>query len=334
MRTQLKKASLAEEDRFHLHFALGKALEDEGDYQESFEHYAKGNASRRKGIQYDRRETTSYVQRSKAFFTAEFFRAQAGKGDPAPDPIFIVGLPRSGSTLIEQILSSHSQVEGTMELPDVISIVRRLSGRKKRSDVSAYPESLRAFSPEEIRALGSEYLERTRVQRKSGRPFFIDKTPQNFLHAGLIHTMLPNAKIVDARRHPLSCGFSCFKQHFARGHNFSYDLSELGHYYADYVDLMSHFDAVLPHRIHRVFYERMVEDPEREIRALLVYCGLPFEETCLRFYETERAIRTPSSEQVRLPIFAEGVDQWRNYETWLEPLKQALGAVLESYPEA
>lgn len=334
MRVQLKKKSLAEEDRFHLHFALGKALEDERDYQESFEHYAKGNASRRKGIQYDRRETTSYVQRSKAFFTAEFFRAQASKGNPAPDPIFIVGLPRSGSTLIEQILSSHSQVEGTMELPDVISIVRRLSGRKKRSDVSAYPESLRTFSPEEIRDLGSEYLERTRVQRKSGRAHFIDKTPQNFLHAGLIHTMLPNAKIIDARRHPLSCGFSCFKQHFARGHNFSYDLSELGHYYADYVDLMSHFDAVLPHRIHRVFYERMVEDPEREIRALLVYCGLPFEEACLRFYETERAIRTPSSEQVRLPIFAEGVDQWRNYETWLEPLKQALGAVLESYPEA
>jgi hypothetical protein len=218
-----------------------------------------------------------------------------------------------------------------MELPDIIAIARRLSGRKARSQASNYPEMLADLSPDERMALGAEYLERTRVQRKLGRPFFIDKMPNNFAHAGLIHLILPNAKIVDARRHPLGCCFSAFKQHFARGQAFSYDMTDLGRYYADYVALMAHMDAVLPGRIHRVFYERMVDDPQGEIRRLLAYCGLPFEQQCLEFYRNDRAVRTASSEQVRQPIFRDGVDQWQHFEAWLAPLKAALGPVLQDY---
>jgi tetratricopeptide (TPR) repeat protein len=332
MRAQLARTDLEDEDRFHLHFALGKALEDEQHYAESFEHYRQGNALRRKGIEYDAAEATNYVQRSKALFTPEFFLARAHMGCEAPDPIFVVGLPRAGSTLIEQILASHSQIEGTMELPEITSIAGRLSGRKKKSDESAFPEILGTLEAKDFKNLGEEYLEHTRIHRKLGRKFFIDKTPQNFSRIGLIHLILPNAKIIDAQRHPLACGLSCFKQHFARGHNFSYDLTELGGYYANYVELMAHFDAVLPGRIHRVIYENMIADLEGEVRRLLAYCGLPFEEQCLRFYETERAVRTASSEQVRRPIFTEAVDHWRNYEPWLEPLKQALGPVLNAYP--
>jgi hypothetical protein len=219
-----------------------------------------------------------------------------------------------------------------MELPDIIAIARRLSGRKSRAEPSDYPEILTTLSPAELDALGGEYLERTRIQRKLARPFFIDKMPNNFLHVGLIHLILPNARIIDARRHPLGCCFSVFKQHFARGQAFSYDLDELGRFYAGYVALMAHFDAVLPGRMHRIFYERMVENPEREVRALLDYCGLPFEEECLHFYRNRRAVRTASSEQVRQPIFREGIEQWRNFETWLDPLKAALGPVLQDYP--
>ena len=331
MQAALGREALSEEDRYHLHFALGKALEDAERYEDSFAQYAAGNALRRKSAFYDADETYDHVRRSKAFFTKEFFAAWEGQGDPAPDPIFIVGLPRAGSTLIEQILATHSQVEGTMELPDVTAIARRLSGRKARSQTSAYPEVLATLAPDELRALGTEYLERTRVQRKLGRPFFIDKMPNNFAHAGLIHLILPNAKIIDARRHPLGCCFSAFKQHFARGQAFSYDLTELGRYYADYVALMAHFDAALPGRIHRVLYERMVEDPESEVRRLLAYCGLAFEPACLEFHRNERAVRTASSEQVRRPIFREGLDQWRHFEPWLDPLKAALGPVLQDY---
>jgi len=245
-----------------------------------------------------------------------------------------VGLPRSGSTLVEQILSSHSAIEGTMELPDVIGIVKELSGRTRRSEVSKYPEVLAALSADELRGLGERYLEQTRVQRRTGAPFFIDKLPNNWAHVGLIQLMLPNARIIDTRRHPLSCCFSNFKQHFARGQNFTYALDDLGRYYADYVALMAHFDAVLPGRIHRVIYERMVDDTEHEVRRLLDYCGLPFEDACLRFYENDRAVRTASSEQVRQPIFRDAVDQWRHYEAWLAPLRAALGPVLDAYPAA
>ena len=251
-------------------------------------------------------------------------------GCPAPDPIFVVGLPRSGSTLIEQILASHSQVEGTMELPDVAMLARVVGGRTTRTAGSAYPRALEKFSADELRALGERYLAQTRIQRKTPAPIFIDKMPNNFAHVGLIHLMLPNAKIVDARRHPLGCCFSAFKQHFARGQNFTYDLAEIGRYYRDYVELMAHFDAVLPGRVHRVLYENMVEDTEGEVRRLLDYCGLPFEEAVLRFHENQRAVRTASSEQVRQPIFKEGVDHWRHYEPWLAPLKEALGDVVSA----
>jgi len=255
-------------------------------------------------------------------------------GNLAPDPIFIVGLPRSGSTLIEQILSSHSAVEGTMELPDINRIAWRLGGNKPIGRSSRYPESLATLSHPELHALGSEYLDRTKVYRLLGRPCFIDKDPNNLAHVGLIHLILPNAKIIDARRHPMGCCFSAFKQHFPRGQAFSYDLTDLGRYYADYVTLMAHMDTVLPNRIHRVFYERLVNAPEREIRKLLHYCGLPFEENCLQFYKNDRPVRTASSEQVRQPIFRDGVDQWRHFETWLAPLRNALGPVLTEYDES
>lgn len=333
MRTQLGASDLADEDRFHLDFALGKALEDRREYAPSFEHYARANALRRQGLDYSAEDTSEHVRRSKAVLTASLFAAREGWGSPAPDPIFIVGLPRSGSTLIEQILASHSMVEGTMELPDVIAMAKRLGGKRKPGEPSAYPEALLALDEGAMRALGEEYLERTRVQRKLGRPRFIDKMPNNWRHVGLIAMMLPNAKIIDARRHPLGCCLSNFKQHFARGQAFSYGLDDLGRYYADYVDLMAHIDAVLPGRVHRVFYEAMVADQERQVRALLDHCHLPFEQACLRFWENERAVRTASSEQVRQPIFTEGRDQWRAYEPWLDPLKQTLGSVLEAYAE-
>ncbi len=334
MRAQLDRDDLTVEDRFHFNFSLGKAAEDAQQYAESFERYAEANRLRKEVVPYDSSAITENVRRARALFTPDFFAARQGQGCAAPDPIFIVGLPRSGSTLVEQILSSHSAIEGTMELPDVIGIVKELSGRTRRSEVSKYPEALASLAADELRGLGERYLEQTRVQRRTGAPFFIDKLPNNWAHVGLIQLMLPNARIIDTRRHPLSCCFSNFKQHFARGQNFTYALDDLGRYYADYVALMAHFDAVLPGRIHRVIYERMVEDTEHEVRRLLDYCGLPFEDACLRFYENDRAVRTASSEQVRQPIFRDAVDQWRNYEAWLEPLRAALGPVLDAYPAA
>jgi tetratricopeptide (TPR) repeat protein len=332
MRAQLAGDKLSPDDRFHFEFSLGKALEDAGEYEESFAHYLEGNRLRRQMIRYDADENAAHVERSRKLFTREFFAARDGVGCQAPDPIFVVGLPRSGSTLIEQILASHSQVEGTMELPDVAMLARVVGGRTTRTAGSAYPRALEKFSADELRALGERYLTQTRIQRKTPAPIFIDKMPNNFAHVGLIHLMLPNAKIVDARRHPLGCCFSGFKQHFARGQNFTYDLTEIGRYYRDYVELMAHFDAVLPGRVHRVLYENMVEDTEGEVRRLLDHCGLPFEDGVLLFHANQRAVRTASSEQVRQPIFKEGVDHWRHFEPWLAPLERALGDVLSAYP--
>ncbi len=327
--------SIAPDDRYHLHFALGKALEDAADYAASFAHYAEGNRLRRAELRYDAGETTRHVERSIALLTAPAFAARAGQGCPAADPIFVVGLPRSGSTLIEQILASHSQVEGTMELPDITALARDLSGRRTRGgddedDAPGYLETLLAKSPRELAALGQSYLDRTRIQRKTGKPYFIDKMPNNWAHCGLIHLILPNAKIVDARRHPLATGFSGFKQHFARGQSFTYDLGEIGAYYRDYVTLMAHFDAVLPGRVHRARYEALVADPEGQIRALLAYCGLAFEAGCLNFHNNDRPVRTASSEQVRQPITSQSVDHWQHYDEWLTPLKQSLGFALDS----
>ncbi|HTV52942.1 MAG TPA: sulfotransferase [Steroidobacteraceae bacterium] len=332
MRAALERQDLADEDRLHFEFALGKALEDRAEYPESFAHYAQGNALHRRSHAYSADRNSEFVRRTRALFTPEFFAARDGAGHPAPDPIFILGLPRAGSTLIEQILASHSQVEGTMELPDIPQIARELAGRGAGEETGRFLSAVEALSGAELRALGERYLARTRLHRRSGTPFFIDKMPNNCLYVGLIHLILPRAKIVDARRHPLGCCFSCFKQHFARGQNFTYGLEDLGRYYRDYVELMAHFDAVLPGRIQRVIYEHLIADTAAEVHRLLEQLGLPFEERCLRFYENERAVRTASSEQVRQPIFREGVDQWRHYEPWLEPLQRSLGPVLTAYP--
>ena len=322
MRAALDVVGLSDEDRFHLEFALGKADEDAGDYTQSFAHYAEGNRQRRALIDYDANELTAAVDRQLALFEPDFFAAREGWGAQAEDPIFVVSLPRSGSTLIEQIFASHSQVEGTTELPDIAALATRVG-----------IQNIASLTAGEARALGEEYLERTRVQRKTKRPRFVDKMPNNWAHVGFIRLILPNAAIIDARRHPLGCCFSNFKQHFARGQTFTYDLVELAHYYADYVRLMDHFDRALPGHVHRVFYESMVEDSEVEIRALLAHARLPFEPACLRFHETERAVRTASSEQVRRPIFRESMEQWRQFEPWLDPLKVVLGPLIESYPK-
>ena len=330
MRQALSRGDLSDEDRLHFEFALGKALEDAASYEESFTHYAAGNALRRSQHGYDPEENSRFVRRSKDLLTREFFAERAGAGAEARDPIFIVGLPRAGSTLIEQILASHPLVEGTMELPELPKIARELAGPKQEE--GTFLRRLASLTGGELRALGERYLAETRVMRKTDAPFFIDKMPNNCMYVGLIHLILPNAVIIDARRHPLGCCFSCFKQHFARGQWFTYGLEELGRYYRDYAELMAHFDEVLPGRVARVFHETLIDDTEAEVRRLLEHCGLSFEPACLRFYENERAVRTASSEQVRKPIYRDGVDRWRHYEPWLDPLKHALGDVLTEYP--
>jgi tetratricopeptide (TPR) repeat protein len=328
MREHLARPDIDDEDRLHFHYALGKAAEDRKTYEESFRHYQAGARLRLKAVPHDAARDHAQMLRAKTLFTAEFFTKRAGQGCDAPDPIFIVGLPRSGSTLIEQILASHSAVEGTMELPDIAILARQVGKPSGEVAGPRYPETLAELDPDTLRAIGEAYLDRTRVHRKLGRPLFIDKMPNNFHHLGLIRLILPRAKVIDARRGAMASCFSAFKQHFARGHSFSYDLTDLGAYYRDYVEIMAHFDAVAPGWIHRVVYERMVDDTEAEVRRLLDYCGLPFEAACLRFHENTRAVRTASSEQVRRPIFRDGLDQWRHYEPWLGPLKEALGQEL------
>ncbi|MGH3628925.1 MAG: sulfotransferase [Sciscionella sp.] len=335
MAEALERAT-GEADRYHLHFALGKALEDARRFEESFEHYAEGNRGRRAELPYDPDEASRHLERSRRLLTAEVFAQRAGSGAVAADPIFVVGLPRAGSTLIEQILASHPLVEGTMELPDISSISAELGRRgdndDSRSTEDGYIARLLELSPSDLKALGSRYLDGTRIQRKTDRPLFIDKMPNNFAHIGLIHLILPNAKIVDARRHPMANCFSAFKQHFSRGQGFTYDLRELARYYRDYATLMQHYDTVLPRRIHRVYYERLVTHPEKTIRELLAYCGLDFDVQCLAFHENSRPVRTASSEQVRRPINSDEIDSWRNYEKLLDPLKSALGDMVDAYP--
>ena len=326
MRSQLARADLADEDRWHLEFSLGNALESAGDFATSFEHYARGNALRRAAVQYDPARTTELIERTRALFTREFFAARAGAGDPSGEPIFVVGLPRAGSTLIEQILASHSQVEGTRELPDIPAFARELG---VWDAAPVYPQSVARLGAAELRALGERYLRQTRPHRLLGRAHFIDKMGNNFLDVGLIHLILPNARIIDARRAPLACCFSNFKQHFQSGVWFSYSLEDLGRYYRDYVALMAHFDAVLPGRVLRVNYEDLIANFESEVRRLLDYCGLAFEEQCLRFHETRRVVQTASSEQVRRPLYSASVEEWRNFEPWLGPLKRSLGELAE-----
>ena len=328
---QLAAADLGSDDRLHLHYALGKALEDRGAAAPASLHYAAGAKVRHGAVPYDSDAASELQARTRAVFSKAFFAARSEGGFSDDAPIFIVGLPRSGSTLIEQILASHSQVEGTLELPDMGFIAQGLRGKNPEGPARRYPEAITDLDPAMLTACGELYIARTKAHRRQGRPFFVDKMPNNFNHIGLIHLILPKAKIIDARRHPMGAGFSCFKQHFAQGQSFTYDLTDLGRYYRDYVDLMAHFETVLPGRVHRVIYEDMVEDTEDEIRRLLAYCGLPFEAGCLTFYDNDRAVRTVSSEQVRRPIFREGLDQWRRFEPWLEPLKSALGPALEHW---
>jgi predicted Zn-dependent protease len=330
MRGALTRQHVRNDDRAQLEFALGKALEDAGDFAASFAHYRRGNELRRAVVRYDAEATARFVQRTQQLLTREFFVARSGWGCEARDPIFIVGLPRSGSTLLEQILASHSSVEGTRELTDVIRFALELGSREQPGPTARYPQSLALLTHEDFRALGERYLTQTRAHRLLDRPHFIDKMGGNFLHIALIHLMLPHARIIDVRRAPLPCCFANFKQHFYRGVPFTSSLEDLGRYYRDYVSLMAHFDEVLPGRIHRVSYERLVADLEGEIRRLLEYCGLPFEAQCLRFHETERVIQTVSSEQVRQPLYYQGLDQWRNFEPWLGPLKAALGDIADA----
>ncbi|MCJ0825174.1 sulfotransferase [Luteimonas sp. 50] len=334
MRAQLGRTDLGDEDRLHLDFALGKALEDRGEYADAFAHYSRGNALRLVRTPYSADANSARLQRATEIYTSDFFQARAGYGVAAADPIFIVGMPRAGSTLVEQILSSHPLVEGTMELPELTSLTRVLRLQGAGDGPARYHEVLAGLDADAVRELGERYLERTRIQRKSGAPFFIDKMPNNFAHIGLIRLALPDAKVIDVRRHPLACGFSLFKQQFARGQDFSYSLGDIGRYYRDYVGLMAHFDQALPGYVHRVAYEALVEDTETEVRRLLDHCGLPFAPQCLRFFENDRPVRTASSEQVRQPIYRAGVDHWTHFEPWLEPLKAALGPVLDAWPAA
>ncbi|HXI67600.1 MAG TPA: sulfotransferase [Steroidobacteraceae bacterium] len=332
MQSALAAPSTALEDRYHLCFALGKACEDLGDFAQSFHHYRLGNELKRPECRYRPELIEGNTAQQIAVCTAEFFAHRAGWGNASPDPIFIVGLPRSGSTLIEQILASHSQVEGTQELPNVQQIVSRLRGFGPEGDNPRYPRILTTLTAEEFAKLGDEYLAETRVYR-TGKTFFIDKMPNNFRHVGLIHLMLPNARIIDARREPMACCFSNFKQLFANGQEFTYSIEEIARYYRTYLELMRHWNRVLPGRVLRVYHEDVVEDLEGSVRGVLDFCGLEFEPQCVAFHENRRSVRTASSEQVRQGIYREGLEQWKNFAPWLEPLQSALGDAPRSYRE-
>jgi tetratricopeptide (TPR) repeat protein len=330
MRAQLDGAGPDAEDRANLRFALAKAYEDHEDYGKAFEQYAKGNAARRLQMDFDWDEMAAELSLQKALFTPEFLESRRGAGCTARDPIFVLGRPRAGSTLVEQILSSHSAVEGTAELPYIADLAFGFVERGSVGGNSGYPGILAAIDPIELAAMGEGYIGRAAIHRKLGRPHFIDKAPANYHHVGLIALILPNAKIVDARRNPAACCFSMFKHNYVET---NLRQNELGRVWRDYAELMAHFDRVLPGRIHRVIYEKLISDPRDEIRRLLDFLELPFEESCLSFHQTKRTVRTPSSEQVRRPLSAEAVDHWRHFEPWLKPLLNSLGSALERYPD-
>lgn len=330
MQAQEAVPSIQLVDRYHLCFALGKALEDRGDYATSFSYYERGNQLKRDDVGYDWRKIAKEISLQIEHCTPALFAGHEGSGSTASDPIFILGLPRAGSTLLEQILASHSQVEGTMELPNMLALAHKLDGRRRIDEEARYPANLGELTTDELTSFGEAYIRDTAIHRKQGKPFFIDKMPNNFRHIGLIHLILPNAKIIDARRGAMGCCFSGFKQLFAEGQDFTYGLKEIGHYYRGYVGLMDHWDAVLPGKVLQVRYEEVVAELEPQVRRLLDFCGLPFEEACINFHQTERAVRTASSEQVRQPIFTSGVDQWENFAPWLDPLRDILGPELVS----
>ncbi|HEY1725075.1 MAG TPA: sulfotransferase [Steroidobacteraceae bacterium] len=317
-------------DRYHLCFALGKAFEDRQRYESSFDYYARGNALKRTESHYRPESMELNTRLQIATCTPALFARHAQAGAHAPDPIFIVGLPRSGSTLIEQILASHSQVEGTQELADVPRIVASLQGRESNASTPRYPGVLASMAEAEFTGLGGKYLHDTRIFRRD-KPHFIDKMPNNFRHVGLIQLMLPQARIIDARREPMACCFGNFKQLFAHGQEFSYSIEDIARYYRTYLELMRHWDAVLPGRVLRIQYEDLVDDLAGNVRRLLDYCGLAFESACIEFHKTARSVRTASSEQVRQPLYREGLEQWRHYESWLGPLREVLGDALSRY---
>ncbi|MBL4630482.1 MAG: sulfotransferase [Paraglaciecola sp.] len=327
MKNELAKEALAKEDRVNICFALGKAFEDKKNYKESFKYYQQGNEIQKKREHYNAAETTELANRMINSCTASLFERYKEQGCLAADPIFIVGLPRSGSTLLEQILSSHSQVDGTKELPDILSMVRRLGDRQKRNQSSKYPEIIQSLSGQQLKELGYEYLQRTQIQRRDA-PFFIDKMPNNFMHIGFIKKILPNAKIIDARRHAISTCFSGFKQLFATGQAFTYDLDDLGQYYLDYVNVMSQWHQLFPGEIITMQYENVIADFDNQVKRLLDFCGLPFEQTCIEFYNNKRPVVTASSEQVRQPINQKGLGAWKPFEEFLIPLKTKLSSVL------
>jgi tetratricopeptide (TPR) repeat protein len=330
MRAAESSPTTALVDRYHLCFALGKALEDRGEFAESFRYYELGNALKRHESKYRAEFVENNTRQQIEVCTREFFAARRGVGAPDGSPIFIVGLPRSGSTLLEQILASHSEVEGTQELANVQQIVAKLRGRDPDLNNPRYPRILAELEPEDFLKLGEEYLAGTRIYR-TGKPFFIDKMPNNFRHIGLIHLMLPNARIIDARREPMACCFSNLKQLFAQGQEFTYGIEDIARYYRTYLELMRHWDGVLPGRVLRIHHEDVVEDLAGSVRRILDFCGLDFEPQCIEFHKTERSVRTASSEQVRQAIFREGLDQWKHFEPWLQPLKNALGDALNRY---
>jgi tetratricopeptide (TPR) repeat protein len=325
----LQRVGTAETDRIHLHFALGKSREDAGQYDEAFHHYASGNRLRKAQCRYDAEAFRRRLGAYREFFDRAFFERLQDAGSDSSAPIFIVGLPRSGSTLLEQILSSHPLVEGTKELPHVPGTVHTLS--REHADDRRYPDCIEQLDREDLLGLGEAYLAAAALQRHTAAPHFIDKMPNNFRHVGLIHLMLPNARIIDIRRHPLACCFSNYKQLFAEGQEFSYDLEDLANYYLDYLELMAHWDQALPGRVLRVHYEELVDDLEGGVRRVLDHCGLPFDASCLHYHEQHRAVRTASSEQVRQPIYRSGLDAWKPYEKHLGVLRELLQPALAAY---
>ena len=332
MEAQLERHDIGFGDRVNLRFSLGKAFEDRQDYEQAFMHYEQGNSVKSIQSRYKSEDMTKELACQMEHCGAELFAKKGGEGHTASDPIFILGLPRAGSTLVEQIIASHSQVDGTLELPNILSMAFQLRGRNRKVDGGRYPGVLHDLPSEKLKQLGERYIEETRIHRK-GAPFFIDKMPNNFRHIALIKLILPEAKIIDARRHPMACCFSGFKQHFAEGQEFTYGLENIGTYYKDYVKLMDHWDQVLPGQILRVQYEDVVGDTETQVQRMLDYLNLPFEQACVDFHKTKRSVRTASSEQVRQPIFKSGLEQWRNFEPWLNPLKDALGPeIMKRYP--
>lgn len=334
MQHQLAKESLSEEDKYNIHFTLGKAFEDQKTYQQSFEHYASANRIRHQQHDYDISRLEAFVQQAKELFTGEFFAQRAGCGHLAADPVFVLGLHRAGSTLTEQILASHSQIEGTRELPNMLKIGREFGGLgPDHQERRLNSELLSDLSASEFMQLGQQYLDETRAERNTDRPLFIDKMPANWMYTGLIHLIFPNAKIIDIRRQPMAAGFALFKMNFGKGVEHAYSQEDIARYYIAYADLMAHFDKVLPGRIHHIQYESLVENTESEIRRLIDYCGVGFEQSCLHYWETDRAVQTPSSEQVRRPIYAGAKEQWKNYELWLGAMRDVFESQLKVEPK-